>query len=1047
MRNQLLQSLLLLAPATAALSHEARVAQVLAHHGVRGFDRRAAAGEMRNTSQPFVYETDFDGVTWDNRNWRIQSTVLDQGHYQSRGSVANGYFGINVASAGPFFELDTPVDGDVINGWPLFSRRQSFSGIAGFWDSQPTTNGTNFEWLNQYGGESPISGIPHWSGLVLDLGDGAYLDASVDNKTISKYRTVYDYKAGLLTWTYTWSPSKKLGSFDVTYSLFVNKFDVNQAAVRMTVRPSKDVKARVVNLLEGYAAVRTDFVKSGTDGSAIYSAVRPVGISNVTAYVYAVLEADSAVDLSSAKLIKDEPYIYANDSTIAQAVSVDFKAGENVTVTKFVGVASTDAFSDPRTVAKNAAMSGKRRGYDDAFRSHVSEWAQVMPDDSIDDFTFENGTLPNDPFIIESAILAVVNPYYILQNTVGPNAVLRVDNAPVNTDGISVGGLTSDSYAGFVFWDMDTWMSPGITAAFPQSAQRFTNYRVKLYPQAKRNIKTAYTGSKNKTHFSDDAALYPWTSGRFGNGTGTGPVWDYEYHLNTDICIALVNEWISSGDDKTWKETYFPIYNSIATAMADLLQKNGSKWTLTNMTDPDEYANHVDAGGFTMASISQTLTYANLFRKQLGKDQNDTWADMAENVLLLRQNDVTLEYTTMNNSVEVKQADVVLNTYPLDYTRNYAPSAALNDLDYYALKQSPDGPAMTYAIFSIVANEVSPSGCSAYTYAQYSYSPYLRGPFHQLSEQLIDDFTTNGGTHPAFPFLTGHGGANQVVLFGYLGLRLVPDDKIHIDPNLPPQIPQVKYRTFYWHGWPISAMSNYTHTTISRATTVKRLDTADTKYSNSSIQLIVGTGKSTKSYKLPADGTKVVVANRQVGTVKTLQGNLIQCEPVQSNGSFVPGQFPISVNDGAASTKWQPEFANNISSVTIAIPESSRITGFYFDWAQSPPTNATVLLHDKKLSQDFGEKSLGRARNGTDNEVVARINVTISEPWTAKDKSNYVIGLQGGNTTNFTFAEPVRSRKFATLFIQGNQALGKVDVKYKNGTGATVAEWGILSDE
>lgn len=25
-------------------------------------------------------------------------------------------------------------------------------------DSQPTTNGTNFEWLNQYGGESVISG-------------------------------------------------------------------------------------------------------------------------------------------------------------------------------------------------------------------------------------------------------------------------------------------------------------------------------------------------------------------------------------------------------------------------------------------------------------------------------------------------------------------------------------------------------------------------------------------------------------------------------------------------------------------------------------------------------------------------------------------------------------------------------------------------------------------------------------------------------------------------------------------------------------------------
>ena len=90
-----------------------------------------------------------------------------------------------------------------------------------------------------------------------------------------------------------------------------------------------------------------------------------------------------------------------------------------------------------------------------------------------------------------------------------------------------------------------------------------------------------------------------------------------------------------------------------------------------------------------MPLIAQTLTYANLFRKQLGMKQNDTWNSMAENVLLIRENDVTLEYTEMNNSVEVKQADVVLNTFPLDYTRNYAPSAALNDLDYVSDNSSP----------------------------------------------------------------------------------------------------------------------------------------------------------------------------------------------------------------------------------------------------------------------------------------------------------------------------------------------------------------------
>lgn len=101
-----------------------------------------------------IYATRFPGVTWDNADWILKTTTLDQGHYQSRMSLANGYLGINLAAVGPFFEADTPVDGDVISGWPLFDRRQTFATISGFWDYQPTTNGTNFEWLNQYGGES-----------------------------------------------------------------------------------------------------------------------------------------------------------------------------------------------------------------------------------------------------------------------------------------------------------------------------------------------------------------------------------------------------------------------------------------------------------------------------------------------------------------------------------------------------------------------------------------------------------------------------------------------------------------------------------------------------------------------------------------------------------------------------------------------------------------------------------------------------------------------------------------------------------------------------
>ncbi|KAJ5151717.1 hypothetical protein N7492_010012 [Penicillium capsulatum] len=1011
--------------------------------------RYSDVGQSANSSNEF-YKTDFDGVTWDEENWILTTTNLEPGRFQTRGSVANGYLGINVASAGPFFEVDSENVGDVINGWPLFSRRQSFATISGFFDSQPTTNKSNFDWLSQYGSDSVISGVPHWSGLVLDLGGDTYLDATVDISTVDNFRSTYDFKAGVLLWSYRWTPKAKNASYEITYRLFTNKLYVNQAVVDMEVIASVDTEASIVNVIDGYSAVRTDFVESDEDDGAIFTAVRPYGIANVTAYVYANLTSCPVMDPKYREIVTDKPYFSANESSIAQSLPVKLKANKKWRFTKFVGAASSDAFEDPRQVAKEAASNATSNGFAKSLRSHVTEWASVMPDDSVDRYTLPNGTLPADSHIIDSAVIAVANTYYLLQNTVGKNAAKASTSDSLNLDSISVGGLTSDSYGGQVFWDADIWMQPGLTASHPEAAQRITDYRLKQYGQAQENMKTVFTSSRNQTDFSPSAAIYPWTSGRFGNCTATGPCWDYEYHLNGDIGMAMVNQWVTTGDTQYFKDNLFPVYNSAATLFGDLLVQNGSSWTLTNMTDPDEYANHVDAGGFTMPLIAETLLHANSFRRQFGLEENSTWKEMAADVLVIRENGVTLEFTTMNGSTVVKQADVVLNTFPLDYTANYSAQDSLNDLDYvgspkqYAAKQSPDGPAMTWAIFSVVANEMSPSGCSAYTYGQYAYKPYARAPFYQMSEQLIDNATTNGGTHPAFPFLTGHGGSNQVVLYGYLGLRLLPDDFLHVDPNLPPQVPYLKYRTFYWRGWPISAWSNYTHTTISRARSTP-LSTADQRFANQTITVRSGPDTNATFYRLPLRGS-VVIPNRQVSYQNTVENNLVQCQPVDSADPFEPGQFPIAAVDGAASTKWQPSFAANWSSVTVPLGDEAGtpVSGFYFDWAQAPPVNATVIFHNKTI--DNPAKALASRTQSSDYTVVTSLtNLGLSNPYDADTTDLDVIAIPTGNTTNVTLSSPVKAARFATLLIVGNQALDDVDVQAQNGTGATVAEWAIIA--
>ncbi|KAJ9609988.1 alpha,alpha-trehalase ath1 [Cladophialophora chaetospira] len=1000
-----------------------------------------------------IYETRFDNVTWDAANWVLTTTNLDPGHYQSRISIANGYHGINLASLGPFFEVEVPENGDNINGWPLLTRRQSFATVGGFWNSMPRTNGTNFPWLYQYGWDTAISGIPHWGGIIADLGGNNFLAASTNPSTISNFESSLDLKQGLKNWAFTWTPAGGHGSFNVSYQLFAHKLDINQGFVQLNITAARTTNITIANVLNGDCAVRSTAGPNGVDAGIIYSAVQPQGVHNVTAYVYAGLTNTGATVHSVQQGTLERPYVGNNQSSIASALHVTLQAGQVATFTKFVGIASTDGFLGPQAVARDAALAARSAGYAASLQTHVAEWARLFPTTSVDDFSFpENGTLPKDAYIIDSAITAVTNAYYLLQNTLSENAINNTANAgtSINSNSISVGGLGSDAYAGQIFWDAEIWMQPGLVAAFPSAAKGIANYRVQRYQQAKRNIGTAFTSSKNDTDFTEAAAIFPWTSGRYGNCTGTGPCWDYQYHLNGDIGLEFTNYWIASGDTETFQNDLWPIYDSVASLYSQIVVKDGDNWLLHNMTDPDEYANHVSNGGYTMAMIATHLTRANQFRSQFNSTPNSTWDNIAQNVLIGKDEDsgVTLEFTGMNGTGVVKQADIILNTFPLSYTeQNYTSSDSLSDLDYYAAKQSVDGPAMTYAIFSVIANGYSPSGCSAYTYDHVGTQPYVRGPWYQFSEQLVDNYQENGGTHPAFPFLTGHGGALQVVLFGYLGFRLVPDFSLHIDPNLPPQIPQIRYRTFHWYGIPIQAFSNQTHTVLTRNSTFTPAEGAfpNATFANSAIPVVVGPVGSPPlaTYQLAPDSS-VTITNRRIGLIPTTPDNVAQCLPVSSPDEYLPGQFPLAAVDGATSTKWQPSYANKTASVTVTLPQGYRVRSFEFNWGQAPPYNYSVLFHNDSLSNP----SAASLPSGPGVQVIAnnqRANITDVYNVTALNNIETV----QTNVTTFTIpqsAGEVFTSRYATLRIWGSLANSSVSVRNMSGDGATVAEWSIIVD-
>jgi hypothetical protein len=355
------------------------------------------------------------------------------------------------------------------------------------------------------------------------------------------------------------------------------------------------------------------------------------------------------------------------------------------------------------------------------------------------------------------------------------------------------------------------------------------------------------------------------------------------------------------------------------------------------------------------------------------------------------------------------------------------------DLDYYAAKQSLDGPAMTYSSFAVVANEVSPSGCSSFTYNLYSSSPYIRAPWYQYSEQLVDNVEENGGTHPAFPFLTGMGGTNRVGIFGYLGLGLYYD-KLDIDPSLPPQIPYLNYRTFYWMGHGINATSNATHTTLVRLPRERyTLPSANATYFDKPIPVTVGTRSSRANVTYELGDEPLVIRNRNLSATDTVPGNILQCRAIlaPSQGNR-PGQFPIAAIDGAASTKWQPSFSNMTSYLTVDLGNTSfyPINKVAMDWGKHPPSYYEVFFSNTSLPP-FSTQS-------ADLRNVASGEVQISAPWdpiTAFQIKKYV-----GNQTNVSLEQSVWSGRYAHLGISGN-------LYSKNATdGGTVAEWSLIQE-
>jgi len=119
------------------------------------------------------------------------------------------------------------------------------------------------------------------------------------------------------------------------------------------------------------------------------------------------------------------------------------------------------------------------------------------------------------------------------------------------------------------------------------------------------------------------------------------------------------------------------------------------------------------------------------------------------------------------------QRRIGLLAYPLEHVVDREQIA--RDLDYYATVIDPNGPAMSFSVYSIVSAQLGRMG-DAYDYLKRAYVPNTKQPYYAFSETPENN---------EYFFCTGVGGALQGLLFGFTGLRLREGGFV-LNPQLAP---------------------------------------------------------------------------------------------------------------------------------------------------------------------------------------------------------------------------------------------------------------------
>jgi trehalose/maltose hydrolase-like predicted phosphorylase len=766
-----------------------------------------------------------------------------QGNYAPT-FVGNGYLGVRVPPAGQGY-----------TGGAVPTQ----STVAGLYAQAP-------------GQVQQRANVPTWSTLTFSESGGQPFSLEVGR--VLFWLQQLDLRDGVVTTAVRWAAPNGHVT-DLRYEVVTDRARQYVGVVRLQLTPQWSGTADVTDLFDGTdATLTTEVTRNHQPAERRDSlAVRTLG-TGIVATLASQLETSSNVQAATNTPVDGGP------QTVGQRLSFAVQAGRAYSVSKYVGVVTSQDADQPLQAAQQQAADAEKAGFGDVLAEDTAAWARLWSS-RID--------------VLGNAALATevrASEFYLLAST----------RAGVNWSA-SPAGLSSNDYSGHIFWDAETWMYPSLLATQPDMALGMDTYRFKRLAAAEANARaTGYQGAR-----------FPWESALDGTEQIPNPSINtegvFEIHITADVALAQWQYYLASGDRSWLASRGWPVIAGAAEFWASraALGADG-RWHILHVTGPDEEHPDVNDEVYTNVAAATTLRLAANAADILGRPVPAAWNTIANGLVVLSDSRLAIHPEFQGYAgVVVKQADVTMLQYPWQYRE--PADVEQHDVDYYVPRTDPQGPSMSDAINSIDTSELATPGCASYTYTLRSVEPFVRDVFDQFSENR------NGG---AFTFTTGIGGFLQEFLYGYSGMRWA-SDSVHLSPTLPPQLSGLVLRQLAWQG------RRYT-VAIGPKTTQVTLDSGPA--------MPITSGGRTS---MLSAGRSLMLTTRRPDLTPT--ADLARCEPAQAS-TFVPGADPVAADDGSRATDWQP--AAVPSSLTVRRAGQGPVDEVVIDWGLLYPTPPAI---------------------------------------------------------------------------------------------------------